>query len=105
MNRQTLVLKKMKEMVESKGFVFIHNRKWGNTGSCEIMDEDMTCFIRFIYDFQNMWETMKFQFYPGHKEAVSTCGFTHPDCINNVYLKYSDSDGLKSMFNWFNNRL
>jgi hypothetical protein len=89
---QKKIMDDIKAHVEKRGYEFIQQPNWANTGIV-LLNKGYTTFLSFHYDFQNGYA--KLQFYPGNKKPVGTCGFTHKDCILNQYIEYSENVQIK----------
>lgn len=87
MSIQTIVMDEIKRSVEEKNLTFSVDYQFANTGTIRIM-KGLKTILAFAFNFQSSWKTIKFQFYPGDKNVVATCGFTHGDCIRTDYFEY-----------------
>lgn len=69
MNMQTMIMKKLQEVVEKHKLQFIDNTRYANTGIVYIKRQDMTSVFSFTYDFQDTYATL--QFFPGDTKPIN----------------------------------
>ena len=89
MSMQKLITEELRKFAEELGCTLVINYNYSNTGKAWFM-KGLTKKVGFYFDFQT--DTMSLQFYPGDKEVVGTCGFTHQNCFSNVYVNYGRDD-------------
>ena len=87
MSMQKLLMAELKKIAEKNDCELIINYQYSNTGKAWFMN-GLSKKIGFSFDFQNSKAIL--QFFPGDKEIVGTCGFTHTNCFLNAYISYVD---------------
>jgi hypothetical protein len=101
MRIQDEVINKIKETVEKHGLKFIQNPQYNNTGTFLAIESiDTLPIFGASYNFQKGYFTL--QFYPGDKEIVSCCGFTHKNCIRDDLIKTSTLNEFSDTICWIN---
>jgi len=104
MNMQDKILDAIHKVAKKHKCDFVKNSSYANVGNVYIQPVGkFTNCLSFYYDFQPSNCTL--QFYPGDKEVVATCGFTHPNCIMDFYTKYDTPQKIDDMLDWVSKHL
>jgi hypothetical protein len=105
MDMQDKILKSIKGIVVTEfEYDFVRNGDWANTGTVYIqMRGGFENVLNFHYNFQDGYASL--QFYPGDKEPVGTCGFTHKDCIFNAYFHYNEHAKIANVLQFVREQL
>lgn len=101
---QAVILKALQELIEQRGYSYVHDGQWANTGSVYVRPKgSFSNKIQFAYDFQDGYFTINI--FEGRAKLMRGMVENQPGHLRTVFAQYHQGEKIDEMLSFFRRSL